>query len=36
MLQKKKGIDVAEWMQKQTHICTVYKRPTSDLRTHID
>ena len=25
-----------EWTQKQTHVYTVYKKPTSDLKTHID
>ena len=25
-----------EWIQKQTHIYAVYKKPTSDLKTHID
>ena len=24
------------WIQKQTHMCAVYKRPTSDLETHTD
>ena len=24
------------WIQKQTHMCAVYQRPTSDLETHID
>ena len=29
---------VAEWIQKKkkTHIYAVYKKPTSDLKTHID
>ena len=27
---------LAEWVQKQTHIYAVYKRPTSDLGTHTD
>ena len=27
---------LAEWIQKQTHIYAVYKRPTSDLGTHTD
>ena len=26
----------AEWIQNKTHIYAVYKRPTSDLRTHSD
>ena len=27
-----------EWMKKKnkTHMCAVYKKPTSDLKTHID
>ena len=25
-----------EWIQKQTHIYAAYKKPTSDLKTHID
>ena len=25
-----------EWIQKQTHIYAVYKKPTSDLKTDID
>ena len=27
---------LAEWTQKKTHIYSVYKKPTSDLKTHID
>ena len=27
---------LAEWIQKQTHIYAVYKRPKSDLGTHTD
>ena len=27
---------LAQWIQKQTPIYAVYKRPTSDLGTHID
>ena len=27
---------LAEWMQKQTCIYAVYKRPTSDLETHTE
>ena len=27
---------LAEWIQKQDPIYTVYRRPTSDLRTHTD
>ena len=27
---------LAEWIQKGTHIYAVYKKPTSDLKTHID
>ena len=27
---------LAEWIQKQDHIYAVYKKPTSDLKTHID
>ena len=41
--QQKKRLDapterhrLAEWIQKQTPIYAVYKRPTSDLGTHID
>ena len=26
---------LAEWIQKSTHIYAVYKKPTSDLKTHI-
>ena len=25
---------MAEWIQKKTHIYAVYKKPTSDLKTH--
>ena len=25
---------LAEWIQKKTHIYAVYKKPTSDLKTH--
>jgi len=31
-----KRLRLVEWIQKQTHIYAVYKKPTSDLRTHID
>ena len=31
-----KGHRLAEWIQKQDHIYAVYKKPTSDLKTHID
>ena len=27
---------LAEWLQNKTHIYAVYKKPNSDLRTHID
>ena len=27
---------LAEWIQKQDHMYTVYKKPTSDLKTYID
>ena len=27
---------LAEWIQKKTHIYAVYKKPTSDLKRHID
>ena len=27
---------LAEWMQKQHTLYAVYKKPTSDLKTHID
>ena len=27
---------LAEWIQKQDHIYAVYKKPTSDLKTHVD
>ena len=27
---------LAEWIQKQDHIYAVYKKATSDLKTHID
>ena len=27
---------LAEWVQKQDLIHAVYKKPTSDLKTHID
>ena len=27
---------LAEWLQNKTHIYAVYKKPTSDLKTHID
>ena len=27
---------LAEWIQNKTHISGVYKKPTSDLKTHID
>ena len=27
---------LAEWIQKQNHIYAVYKKPTGDLKTHID
>ena len=27
---------LAKWIQKQDPICAVYKKPTSDLKTHID
>ena len=28
---------LAEWIQKyDIYICAVYKKPTSDLKTHID
>ena len=26
---------LAKWIQKQDPICAVYKKPTSDLKTHI-
>ena len=26
---------LAEWIQNKTHIYAVYKKPTSDLKTHI-
>ena len=25
-----------EWIENKTHIYAVYKKPTSDLKTHID
>ena len=31
-----KRLRLVEWIQKQTHIYTVYKKPTSDLKTHVD
>ena len=27
---------LAEWIQKQDHICAIYKKPNSGLKTHID
>ena len=27
---------LTEWYKKKTHIYAVYKKPTSDLKTHID
>ena len=27
---------LAEWIQKQDHIYAIYKKPSSDLKTHID
>ena len=27
---------LTEWIQNETHIYAVYKKPTSDLKTHID
>ena len=27
---------LAEWLQKQDHIYVIYKKPTLDLKTHID
>ena len=27
---------LAEWIQNKIHIYAVYKKPTSDLKTHID
>ena len=27
---------LAEWIINKTHIYPVYKKPTSDLKTHID
>ena len=27
---------LAEWIQNKTHTYAVYKKPTSDLKTHID
>ena len=27
---------LAEWIQNKTHIYAVYKKPTSDLKTHKD
>ena len=27
---------LAEWIQNKTHMYAVYKKPTSDLKTHID
>ena len=27
---------LAEWIQNKTRIYAVYKKPTSDLKTHID
>ena len=27
---------LAEWIQNKTHICAIYKKPTSDLKIHID
>ena len=27
---------LAEWIQKQDHMYTVYKKPTSDLKTYIN
>ena len=35
MLQPK-GTDWLNGYKKKTHIYTVYKKPTSDLKTHID
>ena len=31
-----KGHGLAEWTQKQDHIYADYKKPTSDLKTHIN
>ena len=31
-----KGIDWSNGYNNKTHIYTVYKKPTSDLKTHID
>ena len=27
---------LAEWIQNKIHVCAAYKKPTSDLKTHID
>ena len=27
---------LAEWIKNKTHIYAVYKKPTSDLKTHTD
>ena len=27
---------LVEWVQKQDHICAIYKKPNSGLKTHID
>ena len=31
-----KGHSLDEWIQNKTHRYAVYKKPTSDLKTHID
>ena len=31
-----KRYKLAEWLQNKTHINAGYKKPTSDLKTHID
>ena len=30
-----KRYKLAEWIQNKTHLYAVYKKPTSDLKTHI-
>ena len=35
MLQPKE-IDWLNWYKNKTHIYVVYKKPTSDLKTHVD
>ena len=27
---------LAEWIKNKTHIHAIYKKPTSDLKTHVD